>query len=181
MNKTRFEDPVHDPVAVHDPDRCVRDCLSVTCASVGGLWDTASGTYFPGGSPCGGVAICLAGQNGTEADGDAAARTGYWEVSAENNSAENKLSETVSVLLAVVVTATVSLLLGCGGGLKLVMMRGSKLPLSSGKARTLISEISIQGIKGIEGMQGESGPGIWARSSCSAARAMTARGRCKSE
>ena len=52
--------------------------------------------------------------------------------------------ETVSVLLAVVVTATVSLLLGCGGGLKLVMMRGSKLPLSSGKARTLISEISIQ-------------------------------------
>jgi len=68
MNKTRFEDPVHDPVAVHDPDRCVRDCLSVTCASVGGLWDTASGTYFP------------------------AARAGYWEVSAENNSAENKLS-----------------------------------------------------------------------------------------
>ena len=60
MNKTRFEDPVHDPVAVHDPDRCVRDCLSVTCASVGGLWDTASGTYFP------------------------AARAGYWEVSAEN-------------------------------------------------------------------------------------------------
>ena len=80
MNKTRFEDPVHDPVAVHDPDRCVRDCLSVTCASVGGLWDTASGTYFPGASPCGGVAICLAGQNGTEADGDAAARAGYWEV-----------------------------------------------------------------------------------------------------
>ena len=54
--------------------------------------------------------------------------------------------ETVSVLLAVVVTATVrvSLLLGCGGGLKLVMMRGSKLPLSSGKARTSMSEISIQ-------------------------------------
>ena len=66
MNKTRFEDPVHDPVAVHDPDRCVRDCLSVTCASVGGLWDTVAGTYFPNANPCGGVAICLAGQTGTE-------------------------------------------------------------------------------------------------------------------
>ena len=87
------------------------DCLSVTCASVGGLWDTAAGTYFPGASPCGGVAICLAGQNGTEADGDAATRVGAGEVSAERNSGEKNLVEKVSVLLAVVVTALVSLLL----------------------------------------------------------------------
>ena len=42
------------------------DCLSVSCPSVGGLWNTAAGTYFSGANPCGGVAICLAGQTGSE-------------------------------------------------------------------------------------------------------------------
>ena len=42
------------------------DCLSVTFASVGGPWDTVPGTYFPNANPCGGVAICLAGQTGSE-------------------------------------------------------------------------------------------------------------------
>ena len=60
------------------------------------------------------------------------------------NSAEKNSVASVSVLLAVVVTATISLLLGCGGGLKLGMVRGSKSLLSSGKARTSMSEISIQ-------------------------------------
>ena len=50
-------------------------------------------------------------ERGTEADGDAAARAGSGEISAEKNSAENNSVETVSVLLAVVVTAIVSLLL----------------------------------------------------------------------
>ena len=60
------------------------------------------------------------------------------------NSAEKDSGASVSVPLAVVVTATISLLLGCGGGLKLGMVRGSKSLLSSGKARTSMSEISIQ-------------------------------------
>ena len=51
-------------------------------------------------------------------------------------------TDTTSVLLAVVVTATISLLLGAGGGLKLGMMRGGKS--LGGRARTSMSEISIQ-------------------------------------
>ena len=60
------------------------------------------------------------------------------------NSAEKNSVATVSVLLAVVVTATISLLLGCGGGLKLGMVRGGKLPFSSGRARTSISEMTVE-------------------------------------
>ena len=50
--------------------------------------------------------------------------------------------DATSVLLAVVVTATISLLLGAGGGLKLGMVRGGKS--MGGRARTSMSEISIQ-------------------------------------
>jgi len=57
-------------------------------------------------------------------------------------SAEKNSAATVSVQLAVVVTATISLLLGCGGGLKLGMARGGK-PFSS-RARTSISEMTIE-------------------------------------
>ena len=70
------------------------------------------------------------------------------------NSAEKNSAATVSVLLAVVVTATISLLLGCGGGLKLGMVRGGKLKLGmlaccggkpfSSRARTSISEMTIE-------------------------------------
>ena len=49
-----------------------------------------------------------------------------------------------SLLLAVFVTATVSLLLGCGGGLRLgMMLNNGKLPFSSRRARTSISDITI--------------------------------------
>ena len=88
--------------------------LSVTCASVGGLWDTVSGMYFPGQRQPVRLRRHLPRrtERGTEADGAAAARAGSGEISAENNSAENNSVENVSVLLAVVVTAIVSLLLG---------------------------------------------------------------------
>ena len=100
---------------------CARLPLSVTCASVGGLWDTVSGMYFPGQRQPVQRRRHLPRrtERGTEADGDAAARAGSGESSAENNSAENNSAEntgnsaeTMSVLLAVVVTAVVSLLLG---------------------------------------------------------------------
>ena len=58
------------------------------------------------------------------------------------NSAEKNSVASVSVLLAVVVTATISLLLGFGGGMKLGMVRGGK-PFSS-RARTSISEMTIE-------------------------------------
>ena len=93
---------------------CARLPLSVTCASVGGLWDTVSGMYFPGQRQPVRLRRHLPRrtERGTEADGAAAARAGSGEISAENNSAENNSVETVSVLLTVVVTAVVSLLLG---------------------------------------------------------------------
>ena len=43
------------------------DCLSIPCSKVGGLWDAASGGYYPGAYPCGTYfPVCLTNQEGAQ-------------------------------------------------------------------------------------------------------------------